>query len=209
MAGVQLTKNKWVLVLVAVLLLQSAGIAILAAKYHSLSQNDRNSDTVSSAHNRLSPQLLSNDIQSVFAAEKVVFNPEDSMVYIPEFKIKLPFDDISKSLAYTMRGYLPAYIPSNASWNHNNTVPEADFTSTYYAHLNKTTTMDCGILARIKLEAEPKPYSPHEKPISVKLADGRTLQVYQTINQKECQQSWTSSIAPPAVAGTLIKAQSY
>ncbi|HET8709640.1 MAG TPA: hypothetical protein VFL85_05185, partial [Candidatus Saccharimonadales bacterium] len=86
---------------------------------------------------------------------------------------------------------------------------EADVFSTAYIYPENETTVNCGNLLRLKFEAQPHPYNPHEKPSSVKLADGRTLQIYQLSNEKECTDSWNASVNPSMITDVFKQAQSY
>jgi hypothetical protein len=136
------------------------------------------------------------------AEEKAVIDPITPQVYLPELRIKLPFDSVSKTIAYQMRNVYPGTKMGPGL--------EADVISTKYVPPPELTRVDCSNFVRLKLEAEPNPYSPHEKPTSVKLADGRTLQVYELVNEPECNSSWYySGISPSMMAQEFTKAQTY
>ena len=191
-----------VVVLILVLVLQSAGLAWLMVQNHTLSGDVSTLQRTSASKDDLaaSQRLLNGSISNVFGAEKPVMDAQTLSVYLPEFKIKLPYNSTTKTIAYTLR---------NDNNPRSNDPAEADVTSTRYVAPEKETVVDCSDFLRLKIEAAPHTYSPHEKATSVKLADGRTLQIYEAINEAECTQSWNIFISPAALADVFKQAESY
>lgn len=146
-----------------------------------------------------SQRLFAGELQTVLAYERPVVDPLGSLVYIPELRIKLPLNDATKTLLYSMRS--DKQISDSAT--------EADVTSSFFVPPDKQTVMNCSNLVRLKVEAKANPYSPHEKPTSVTLTGGRTLQVYESFNLKECTDAWNNSISPATIAAEFKNAQSY
>jgi hypothetical protein len=181
-------------ILFVVLVIQLIGLVGLAAKYEILWTDLKVAQQNIEANARLSAGMLDN----AFSLQKVVVEPKEPAVYLPEFRIKLPYDEVTSSLAYGIREPLDPSDPL-----------EADVRSTLYQEEFELTRVDCSILVRLKLESKPNPYSPHEKASTVNLKDGRTLQVYKSFNEPECQKFWESSIHPETVASVFQKAQSY
>jgi hypothetical protein len=174
----------------------------LCLKVHQLSSdlaryNDDLTNVAETALTRTAMQSM------MIANERAVVDPVGSLVYLPEFKIKLPLNDVSKTIAYTMRdnGSSDSVTPAS---------PEADVTSFIFPLPGRQTTMDCSKFVRLKLETKPAPYSPHEKATSVKLADGQTLQIYEFVNDHVCAKYWNQSpVKPSALAAEFLKAKSY
>jgi hypothetical protein len=203
MAKVELPKNKWVLLLVVVLFLQTFCTAILAVDNHDLNKRlDSASDSLFVVSKTLAKSNAENTQLTI--SQRVVVDAVNSTVYLPEFRIKLPYDETSKALAYSIRNY-----DKNGKIAVDASNAEADLTSLNYVHPAPVTTMDCSDLLRIKVELTQKPYNPHEKASTVKLADGRSLQLYEPVNLNECEQSWNISASPDTVLTELKQAQSY
>lgn len=183
-------------VMPAVVLVEAVCIVVLALLVHSTNSK------VHDAH-ALAQQGEITALQANAAArtERVAIDAASDTVYLPEFHIKLPLDSVSSTLTYSMRGI------NNPATSQSN--PEADVTSLLYEPPNIMTRVDCSEEVRLKVEPKQNPYSPHEKPSTVSLADGRQLQIYQSVNQPECQQSWKLLISPQTIAQELQKAQSY
>jgi hypothetical protein len=188
-----------------VLLLLVVAVAALLVLYLSLrdSLNQQKSSV-----NSLGISMGKNyaDISNATSFANTTVDPVNFLVYLPEFRVKLPYNDISKTLAYRLRNFDKNGQTVQSDYRQG---VEADVTSRIFAQTSAVTVMDCSDLARIKVETKQNPYSPHERAISVKLQDGRTLQIYQVVGSKECQQAWNNSISPGQVTAELEKAQSY
>lgn len=128
----------------------------------------------------------------------VVIDPIASVVYIPELRIKLPYNVVTKTIQYS-----PRMDQKGAE------TEELDVSSAKYIAPEKMTRVNCSDLVRLKVEAQPSPYNPNEKATSVNLVDGRTLQIYEAINQDECTDSWSTTISPSTLASEFKQAQSY
>lgn len=196
------TANKPLIAVAVLLIIVSCGLA-----YKQHNTEDRLSRTEVSVQKLKSELDASNrelrgDIAEVFSAERVVTDPLKEKVYIPEFRLVLPLNQTTKTIAYKLR----TDFKGNPL---NKDQLEADITSTIYAKPDKQTVVDCSELLRIKLEPKAMPYSPHEKPTSLTLSDGRSLQIYESINEKECAQTWDYSMSPETLAEAFIQAEAY
>lgn len=196
-------RNKYALACLFLLVLNLVTLGLLA--YQNQKQWQRTNDVETKLISRMAQANTSSHARD--RAHGVVWDTGTDFVYLPEFRIKLPFTPVSKSLTYEMRGEFDELFTGNPS--SSSQIPEADLYSTHYIYPQQPATADCGVMVRIKLEAKPDAYSPHEKPSTVKLADGRTLQVYESVDEKSCQRSWDSSVSPSVVAKQLQRAQSY
>jgi hypothetical protein len=189
------TKVHWIGIVLALVILG------LCLKVHQL-DNDlaRTNDDLTHA---VGIALARSAMQSIVSGnERAVIDPVNSLVYLPEFRIRLPFDDVSKTIAYAMR--------TNGTGDMNADGPEADVTSIAFPLPDRQTTMDCSNFVRLKLESKPKPYSPHEKTTTIKLTDGQTLQIYEFVNDSECSKYWNqSTVTPASLAAEFLKSKSY
>lgn len=189
-----------VIVVLAVLVVQlRSQLQAVQAKVNNTGGTTENASigTTTTLTNNLDFGNLLNETRYDFAQERVVVDVAANAVYLPEFRIKLPYDDVSKTIAYGMRTALGVANP------------EGDVTSTVYIPPMHSTQIACFDLVRLKIEAKQSPYNPNEKPTTVSLADGRKLQVYEAMNESECVQSWNQSIKPATIAAEFQKAQSY
>lgn len=148
-----------------------------------------------------SQNLLSGDITYTWQLERPLLDTDGKTLYFPEFRIRLPFTPLSRTIFYDMR--------SNTLPYGSNTDPaEADILSSAFAGADNTV-VNCGDMLRIKLESNPNAYSPHEKVSTVHLADGRTLQLYELVNEKECTDAWNNTVSPEMLNDIFKQAQSY
>jgi hypothetical protein len=184
-----------------VLLLLLAAVVYLFVQNHSLSNRI---DSLGIDEVKTAQAVSSANASAQGQSQKVIATPEGNFVYIPELRLKLPYDPVSKYLAYGIRSDGTGEV-------FRNNDKEADVTSSRFTPPAKPTRMDCSALARIKIEDKSNAYSPHEKPSSVKLADGRTLWIYEPTGLDECETAWSlsASPSPAAVAAEFQKAQSY
>lgn len=203
MSEESLTKSKRLLVIAIIVAVQAIFLGLMGLEYHVLDSTVATNFSKSQKTIAESNALLKNDTYSLLANERPVEDPLNAVVYLPEFRIKLPAYSLTKSIAYSLRDELLETDSNSASG------PEADVTSMQYIPPDKMTVMDCSNLVRLKVEDKQHPYNPHEKATSVKLADGRTLQVYEFVNSKECQPSWSESVSPGQMASVFKEAQSY
>lgn len=141
-------------------------------------------------------ELLQNNQQG--QAGHVAVDPLGEKVYIPELKIRLPFTSLAKTFTYSTR-----------TDKDGGSVIEADVSSDLYTYPDRMLVKNCGNLVRLKIEDKQNPYNPHEKPTTVNLVDGRKLQVYEFVNEKSCNDSWSASISPEPVANAFKGAESY
>ena len=178
-------RNIWVLLLVGIIILQFACLGLLFRKVH----------------------RIENQTPSALQAASVS-HPEvsvtDNAVYIPELRLKLPLDPTSLSLVYSLR-------TSDITASRIDPI-EADIsTKDLIAYpINPNQAIGCSSAVRIKLEAKPDPYNPHEiVAASVKLADGRMLQVY-AFHHDDCTlANKMSNTDPDTVADVFKEATSY
>lgn len=139
--------------------------------------------------------------------QQVTVSPTDKKIYFPQLDLSIPLTQLGASLVYS---------PDTAYVSGSNKLPsgapdEAEIStfSTVSAQQSQSQ-FDCSGLVRIKFDAEPNPYNPNEIPSgSVKLANGKTLQIY-SYHLKACQKEWSFIQANPDVIAALFKqAQSY
>jgi hypothetical protein len=178
-----------------VLLLAIAVICLTGALMDTRHSVERLQETVDA--NR---RMATNGLIGSMALEKAVTDPVGQQVYLPEFRIKLPLNSVTKALAYSLRNDVPG-SPAGPL--------EADVTSTKYLPPEGETRIDCSNLVRLKFENQPHPYNAHEKVTSVTLDSGKTLQVYESQNESECENSWNNTVSPAAVAAEFRQARSY
>lgn len=164
------TKLTWHLVLVLVLVLQTAAIFYLA---YSLKQASKFNETTDVGQAQSIGTLRNATNQS-----RVTMSMTETSVYIPEMRIKLHLNDNTALMTYSLRNE-----PGMKAANN-----EADISTMALATYQPLTeqAIGCTSAVRVKLEATPNPYNPHEQVVaSVKLQDGRTLQAY-AFTHKDC-----------------------
>lgn len=132
-----------------------------------------------------------------------VVSVSENVVYIPEMRIKLPLDEQSLSINYSVREVGNAKGITGVTYD----VATRDF-------LNNapyvTTSVSACVPVRLAFESKPNPYNPHEHPQkAVTLSDGRTLQIYAT-SDDSCHDAWTAGQTDPLKLAALFqKAGSY
>ncbi|MCA9325389.1 hypothetical protein KDA23_04985 [Candidatus Saccharibacteria bacterium] len=196
-----ITRNR---VFFAVFALIVLGVLVLlcAKTHHQASQIENLQKQVGKLDERIS--LARHDLYSSNYTNHVVADKDGKYVYMPELRIKMPFSSLARSITYGIRGEDDPYNDSDPIQSG-----EVDVSSTAYQYPERELTLNCGILVRLKIENKQHPYNPSEKPHTVKLADGRNLQVYEFVNANECQDSWDSSINPGQIVDIFKKAESY
>jgi hypothetical protein len=127
----------------------------------------------------------------------------ENKVYFPEVSLSIPLSKQATTLLYS--GRTVGGEPAKATTTY-------DVTTRPFASLSNggfQTELSC-IPVRFSFEAIANPYNDHEKPAKpVKLADGRTLQVYTYSNQK-CDAQWkAANVDPGTIAELFEKASSY
>lgn len=180
--------NKWVVLFIALVVLFSGCITYLLYDQNKLKQkiDETQNNLLALIHNGVYGQL-------------VVIDKNADFVYMPELKIKLPFNQTSKTIVYDVR----------LDQNLKQETQEADVSTTLYTPPAKMTIIGCSNMVRLKIEPTQRTYNPNEKAYSVKLNDGRTLQVYQAINIKECVDKWDVLANPTRLTKEFLKAESY
>jgi hypothetical protein len=191
----KLTKDAWIALLVLVLLGQTLLIAALYVSRHNFYQR------YPIDQERLQSQIIS--AQGAALETHVTVSPTDNAVYLPELHIKLPLTPASLQLLYSLRTDPKA----------GNAMPdEADISTVQLSAYAppKMQAIGCSNAVRIKFEATPNPYNPHETATaSVKLADGRTLQVY-AFHHDSCNTAFqVSGTDTDAVAALFKDVKSY
>lgn len=177
-------------VLLAVVVVQFVLLALLYRNFEAYKKNDQ-------AAQEMVAGATFSVVQAV-AYKQAAVVPDAGAVYIPEAHLKLPINDDTVQLAYSMRidgskdGPRSLYVVSTfrdatTNWADKSCVP-----------------------VRLTFEATQNPFSPTEKPQQpVKLADGRTLQIYAS-SDTNCTMRWKSTqLDPVRLAALFQSAQSY
>lgn len=132
---------------------------------------------------------------------RVAVVPSDDAVYIPELRIKLPINQTTLSLMYSVR-----------SVTEQDTVKqEADISTVAEEAYVPTTPQRLACQpVRLAFEAKANAYNPHETPQqAVKLADGRTLQIY-AFHEDSCTAHWKyTGVDSDKIAQVFQQAKSY
>jgi len=189
------TPQVLVSLLVLVLVGQSTLLAIGFKKIHTLETTKPS--VLSQDQQNLSATTMT-ALSAVSMSEPVV-SVGDNKVYLPYLRIALPIDSTSLQLLYSARS-----VGEN-SFTY-------DVTTRGLASLSPIgfqTRLACTPL-RLAFEAKPNPYNPHESNnASVKLADGRTLQIYAD-SDTTCDAQWRAAgVDPDVMKTTFVQAQSY
>lgn len=193
----------WVNLLIVVAVVQIVAIAWLVMGNRRLDNEVKQTkDAVSQAEENLETEIrgVNGDIAYSAVIQNVIITPTGDEVLIPEFRIKLPLTDLSKSIAYSIRGELDVDAESEF---------EADIESTHFLFNDVDTVRSCTHLVRIKIEDKQRPANPNEKPTTVNLVDGRKLQIYELSDIDECEEDWSGLISPKNMAAEFKNAQSY
>lgn len=191
--------DKLGLIVILIVAVQLVTLGLMLKNYSLLSETKKSVTIIKQEQATIAATAIGASAQA--SSERVVVDAVGSVVYIPELRIKLPLNDVTRTIAYDTRSFGANGKPA--------TNPDVDVSSAKYLAPQSETRINCSDFVRLKLEPNPSPYSPHEKPTSVQLSDGRTLQVYESINEKECVQSWAITISPSTLANEFKNAQSY
>jgi hypothetical protein len=137
----------------------------------------------------------------------VTIAPTDSMVYFPLAKLKVASSTLAEGLVYT---YTPSYtIPHDSK-----VFPSTISISTHDLAANAQSTtqqFDCTEVAYADFVTPSYPVNPMWKSDgSVKLADGRTMNVYYAPSIPGCSGAWRlNDVNSKAIADVLKSAISY
>jgi hypothetical protein len=178
-----------------ILVLQTVALGLLWRSEHDTSLETR--DLLNEQFTQLSQLFTATSAASL---NHVVVSVSDNAVYFPDLHLKLPLNNTTLNLVYSVRANAPG---------SNTTVIDVDTQSdaTYTAPMLQT--FSCTPL-RLAFESKPNPYNPHEKDDeSVTLADGRILQVY-AYHQSSCDvQYQAEGMNTDALAAQFKAATSY
>lgn len=133
--------------------------------------------------------------------QKIATTGMQDYAYLPELQIRIPYSPLASSIEYAMR--------VNSGIGGGLKPTESDVTSSQYVAPITPTRMDCSMLVRVEIANKANAYSPHEKTSSVKLNDGRRLQIYEFVNDSECQPSWDATVKPSYIADLFRQATAY
>jgi len=132
--------------------------------------------------------------------------PSENSVYLPLAKLKLSATDTNESLVYT---YAPVHrVPGiQKLFNAELDISTHDLSMNNFA----SAQFDCSQVAYADFVTPSYPVNPMWKSDgSIKLADGRTMNVYYAPSVSGCAQSWAmSNIDSKAIADSLKLAVSY
>ncbi|MDB5170031.1 MAG: hypothetical protein JWN82_427 [Candidatus Saccharibacteria bacterium] len=188
-----INKTTATVLLVLILLAQSACIALSFDKIHKLETAKPADDLLSISMNALNASGLSQPAVSV----------GDNKVYFPELRLALPLNDTTTSLVYHGRSVGNAAGTTGVTY---------DVTTRGLASLSPVgfqTRLACDPI-RLAFEAKANPFNPYEKNnAAVTLADGRTLQIY-AFSEPACDAQWQAVGVKPDVLKNIFKqATSY
>lgn len=118
---------------------------------------------------------------------------QPNRLYLPELGVVLPLNSITRSAQY--------YVDTATS----ETEPNIRISSTL-APDHKIRTQSCTDMVRLKVEDTPNAYSPSQPHYAtVKLSDGRILQIYASVKPEECKQAW-ATVSPEQLAMEFARA---
>lgn len=183
------TQRFWLGVLIFVLLTQSVSILILGLRQRSLSHStDAQFKSITSVAE-----------QAVNASSYIPIRASiaGNAVYIPELRLKLPLNDTTLAFEYSLRA---------DSKDKTQAFTEADITTRDLVSAAPVdATISCSNPVRIKYETSSNPYNPHEtNVVSVKLANGKTLQVY-AFHHTDCSTAFNLAHIDSDALGKVFK----
>jgi|SRR5882672_577027 len=145
---------------------------------------------------QLSNQLTLNELDQVAQQQALSPIPGANRLYLAGLNLTIPLNPTTSSIRYGFSSGAPG-----------NDSGEVRLTSTFMTD-HTVHTKSCSDMVRLKMESKPDAYSP-EQPLytTVKLADGRTLQVYASTT-KECQLAW-QVVSPQSIAEAFKAAATY
>jgi hypothetical protein len=196
----KLVSKNLALIVLAILLGATLGFAAFSAHRQHSTNSRLEQDINTLMQNQVS-------LRNGMDYQQVTVSPSDSKIYLPQLAISLPLTQLGAALVYSPH---TAYVTGSSKTPTGPNDEAAISTFNTASASQSQAQFNCSELVRIKLEAKPNAYSPHEIPSgSVSLANGKTLQIYK-IDQKDCQPEWTATQADPAAVAKLFKqAQSY
>lgn len=183
--------------LVLVLVAQSVVLGMTVRKVRNLERKISDTSTGQGTTDGVMTAL------NAVALSQPAISVSESKVYFPDMNLQIPLSKQATTLLYGSRTV--GGEPAKAMTTYDITTrPLASFYGVGYQ-----TELSCTPV-RLAFEAAANPYNNHEKPSSpVKLADGRTLQIYTYSNQK-CDAQWkAANVDPTAIAALFEKASSY
>lgn len=126
--------------------------------------------------------------------------PSENFVYLPDIRLKLPISNLAAQLVYGSR---------NLGTKADEQVVDIS-TASYESFVPIQSHRLACMPVRIAFEAQPNPYNPSEKPQKpVKLAGGRTLQIYAT-SEPSCDERWKlTGVRSFDIASLFQQARSY
>ncbi|MDB5186526.1 MAG: hypothetical protein JWL85_1049 [Candidatus Saccharibacteria bacterium] len=187
------------ILLVAIALTQSVLIGISFNKIHKLES------AKSAAQNQEQQDKSAVSMAALNAASfnQPAVSVSDNKVYFPDIHLALPLNNDTVSFLYTGR---------QVGNPNKQTITTYDVTTRGLASLSPVgfqQRLACDPV-RLAFEDKANPFSPHEKNnSSVKLADGRTLQIY-AYSDSTCNAQWqAANVDPILIKSTFEQATSY
>lgn len=146
--------------------------------------------------NEVATRLVLNELDNAVRQSSLSSIPGTKKLYLPELNITVPLNTTTSSVRYT--------FTEGANSGESG---EARLSSAIMAD-HMTRVKSCSDMVRLKVEAQPDAYSPDQPHYAaVKLADGRTLQIYASTT-KECESAWIM-MSPQTIAKEFKEAASY
>jgi hypothetical protein len=157
-------------------------------------------------------QQLETTTENYFATNGGAYNPttiipSENAVYLPLVKLKLPATTLNETMVYM---YTDAYtVPET-----KNVLPAQLGISTHdlsVNHFSSTKQFDCSQVVYADFVTPSYPINPSwESDGSVKLVDGRTMNIYYAPTISGCESTWNlQKIDSKAIADSLKQAVSY
>jgi hypothetical protein len=185
----KLSFNKTLIIIVVLLFAVEVITLGLMASYRS-DTNKKLSD-VTTRNDLLQGQIDSDGMQLPLSVL-----PGSDRLYLPELNITLPANDVTRYLRYN---FLAGATRSQGD--------EVRLYSTLVID-HQMRIKSCLDMVRLKIEAAPNAYSPSQPHYAtVKLSDGRTLQIYIS-KLAECNTVW-QAVNPQQIADNFTHAQVY
>ena len=163
--------NNVLKIAVVVLLVAAVGLAVFATR-EAIALKTKNTALQQSLEKTKEDLASTNRIAftlpyDAYSMNRLSYEPDTNMLYIPELKVRVPYTAAAKSLLYAMR-----------SDELDEGTLEADVITDNYVPPQEEMILNCTHFLRLKIEDNQSPYNPAEKATSFKLGDGRVLQVY-------------------------------
>lgn len=162
---------------------------------------NKNRELETAVHHLESQQNQQDSLQALVAVgmSQPAISVTEKKVYFPELKIALPLSDEAVSLLYATRQTGNKQVTYDITNRALASQPSAGF----------QTQFACTPV-RLSFEASANPFNQNEQNnAAVKLADGRTLQIY-TYTNKACQPQWDAAdVNPSKIAQLFAQATSY